>query len=142
MITVRALQDTELAWANDCYARVQFQPSGIDDFIAVAEVDGVKTGLGRLVRLDEATAELGGIYVLPAFRGRHLARRIVDFLLRESPYRRLYCIPFAHLIDFYRGFGFEPVAADAEIPCAVAEKLNWCSAQYRASVGLLLRVAS
>lgn len=141
MVMVRTLFESELAWANQCYDEIHFLPSRSGDFIATAEVDNIKAGLGRLVPVDETAAELGGIYVLPEFRGRKLAAAIVSYLLQHSPYRRLFCIPFAHLEGFYRGFGFEPVSAGTAVPDVVAEKVNWCAAEYPAAVCLLLRKA-
>jgi GNAT superfamily N-acetyltransferase len=141
MPSVRTLLKSELEWANQRYAEIHFLPSRPQDIIAVAEVDGVKAGLGRLVGADDSRGELGGIYVLPEFRGRKIAAAIVSFLLQHSPYRQLFCIPFNHLEAFYRGFGFHPVAADAAVPTAVTGKLDWCSREYPESVTLLLRVA-
>lgn len=141
MVTVRRLLESELEWANERYGEVHFLPSNANDFLAVAEVGGEKAGLGRLVPVDAMTGELGGMYVLPAFRGRKIAGAIVSYLLQHSPYRQLFCIPFAHLEGFYAGFGFHPVPAGTAVPCAVAEKVNWCTEEYSASVHLLLRVA-
>lgn len=139
-LTVRPLLAAELPWANACYAGIGFLPSSAADFVAVAEADGVKLGLGRLVAVDADSGELGGMYVLPAHRGHKVASAIVDFLLQHSPYRRLYCIPFARLEAFYRGFGFAPVPADATVPPAIAHKSNWCVQTYPDPVSLLVRM--
>lgn len=142
MVTVRRLFDSELAWANERYDEIHFLPSKAADFVVVAEIEGRKVGLGRLVRIDDTSAELGGIYVLPAFRGGRIAQAIVAYLLQESPYRNLFCIPFAHLERFYLGFGFRRVPAETAVPRVVAEKVNWCTETYPASVCVLLRVAA
>lgn len=139
MIKLRRLDTSELPWANQCYAEVKFQPSQADDLICVAEIDGVKAGLGRLIRIDAQTGELGGIYALPAFRGQGVARAVVGYLLEQSPYPRLFCIPFKHLEGFYRGFGFSPVPQDLAIPKAVSSKMCWCTSEYDAGVALLVR---
>lgn len=136
---IRPLQPAELAWANACYADVKFQPSSPSDMLVLAETVDGKAGLGRLIPIDAHCAELGGICVLPAYRGQGLARAIVSFLLQHSPYQRLYCVPFAHLTSFYCSFGFVPVTDMATVPCAIAEKLNWCTAQYSSQLTLLLR---
>lgn len=142
VLTVRTLLESELAWANERYGEIRFLPSQPRDFIAVAEIDGVKAGLGRLVPVDETSGELGGMYVLPEFRGRQVAGAIVAYLLQHSPYRQLFCIPFSHLEGFYRGFEFQPVSAGSAVPGAVAGKLDWCTQEYAAAVNLLVRVAA
>lgn len=142
MTTVRTLLAPELAWANECYGEIHFLPSSAQDFVAVAEIGDAKAGLGRLVPVDDTTGELGGIYVLPEFRGHGVAAAIVAYLLRHSPYRQLFCIPFAHLEGFYRGFGFRPVSAGDAVPAAIAEKADWCAKTYPTPVSLLLRVAA
>ena len=141
-IIVRRLLESELAWANGRYEEVRFPPSPPQDFIAAAEVDNVKAGLGRLVPIDAGCGELGGIFVLPAFRGGGVANAVVSFLLENSRYRTLFCIPYAKLDAFYRGFGFRSVAAGTAVPDVVSEKLNWCAKQYSDPVCLLVRGVS
>lgn len=139
MLVVRRLTAEELPWANERYAEIHFVPSAMEDFIVVATLEGVKVGIGRLVAVDANSAELGGIYVLPPYRGQQVARALVNFLLGASHYRRLYCVPFAHLDGFYRGFGFEPVPNDHAIPDSIARKLQWCQCKYASAVTLLVR---
>jgi len=141
LITVRALLESELSWANDRYREINFMPSQDHDFIAVAEVDGKCAGIGRLVAVDETTGELGGIYVFDEFRNQGIAGSIVTFLLEHSPYQQLFCIPFAHLEGFYGSFGFKPVSADMDVPCTVSGKVDWCRDEYPTPVALLVRVA-
>lgn len=141
MLLVRRLLAQELIWANERYGEIHFVPSTAEDFIVVAEVDGEKVGLGRLVPVDANSAELGGIYVLPQYRGQQVARALVNFLLRESNHRRLYCVPFVHLDGFYREFGFVPAPSDSKVPDSIARKLQWCHRQYASNVTLLVRNA-
>jgi len=142
LITVRALLESELSWANDRYREINFMSSHHQDFIAVAEVDGTRAGIGRLVAIDETTGELGGMYVFDEFRNQGIAGAIVTFLLEHSPYQQLFCIPFAHLEGFYGGFGFKPVSADMDVPCTVSGKVDWCRDEYPTPVALLVRVAT
>lgn len=141
VVTVRTLEAAELTWANARYAEVSFKPSTAHDLLALACVEGQRAGLGRLVQVGDASGELGGIYVLPDHRGKQVARALVSFLLEQSPYPTLYCIPFAHLDAFYRGFGFAPAAAASSLPRAVADKVAWCATQYAEPVSLLVRTA-
>ena len=138
-VHVRAALPTELEWANACYRDAGFLPSTATDRIAIAECGGKRAGLGRVVPVQPGVAELGGMYVLPAFRGQAVARRIVDFLVQQSDAARLYCIPFAHLEAFYASCGFARVGADDAVPAPVAHKLAWCERQYEQPVCLLVR---
>lgn len=133
------LNPKDLGWANAIYAQIGFQPSTREDRVAVASVEGRRAALGRLVPAGCDAHELGGIYVDPEYRGRRLARAVVEFLLGHAPSGTLYCIPFAHLDGFYRGFGFAPVPEGAAVPAAVASKVAWCGTQYIDPVRLLVR---
>lgn len=152
MITLRKLRPDEMDWANARYAEIGFLPSSTDQHIVVAEVpspDGtpVRAGLGRLVPVsgdglsadESAEAELSGIYVLPEYRGRGIAERIVDELVRHSRHTLLYCIPFKTLESFYMRFGFERRERGDDLPCAIQKKLGWCDARREEPVGLLIR---
>ena len=139
MVTVRELSEPELEWANACYAAIDFVPSSPHDFIAIAEVDGEKAGLGRIVPIEPDVGELGGMFVFPHYRGQAVARSIVDFLMKRSTRSRLYCIPFKHLEPFYRSCGFAPAPDRDVFPAAVAAKLAWCERQYPDPVCVLCR---
>lgn len=136
--TVRQLAASELDWANARYAEADFVASSSDDLIVVAEIGGEKAGLGRVVSIDAATGELGGMYVLPAFRGANVARAIVEALIARSTQDVHYCIPFTHLRGFYGGFGFDEVPAGSVVPATVAAKFDWCNRHYPKPVALLV----
>ncbi len=138
---LRPARQDELEWVNQRYSEIGFQPSSADDFVLIAETTEGRAGLGRLVRIDEANGELGGIYVLPEFRGQHLAQAIVAYLVEQSPHARLFCIPFAHLSDFYQGFGFVRPDSSDEIPTPILRKVDWCRCSYPEAVDLLIRKA-
>ena len=76
---------TELVWVNQQYERIGFQPSSLDnEIIAIVMSQDDYAGVGRLVKLNEHEAELGGIYILDKFRGQSLAHEVVSFLVEES----------------------------------------------------------
>jgi GNAT superfamily N-acetyltransferase len=136
---IRKATAGELSWVNERYAEIGFMASDPRDLVVIAEVDGVRVGLGRLVPFEPGAAELGGIYVLPEFRGRHVASLIVSHLVGAGTFERLYCIPFAPLVPFYQSFGFHPVEASPPVPEAIAEKVRWCQSKYSQPVSLLVR---
>lgn len=140
---IRKILPTELTWANAQYTSINFVQSLASDLIVVAEIDGVKAGLGRITQVDNDAGELGGIFVLPEFRGRSIATGIVEFLLQHSDYPNLFCVPFTHLAMFYQRFGFLPVvlpaASTVAIPQKIVDKNNFCARTYETPTVLLYR---
>ena len=136
---IRRLSRTDLPWVNARYADIAFAPSRDADLLVSADMDGKSIGLGRLVPLEDGSAEMGGIHVLPEFRGRAIASRIVEHLVELSPYPRLFCIPFTPLEKFYRRFGFDTPRPGLSLPKEVRDKLAWCEGRYPDPVCLLVR---
>lgn len=132
-ITIRRATEEEIFWVNNQYDQIGFKHSDYsNELIAIAEVNGERAGLGRLQRLTDNIAELGGMYVNEDFRGHGLAAKIVNYLLQHSDeYRQIYCLPFSHLEGFYQRFGFKPCQNLVEAPSAVVEKHSWCNATYK-----------
>jgi predicted N-acetyltransferase YhbS len=121
-----ATRDDE-RWINERYASVHFQLSDLArDLMVVAELDGVAVGIGRLVPAGDDACELGGMHVLEEFRGRGIARAVVDELLRRANGRQVYCIPFADLEPIYAASGFVRIEPRDDHPAYVREKLAWC----------------
>lgn len=136
----KAAQD-ELDWINKRYEEVNFVPSNYDnELIGVAHFDGKRSGIGRLVRISDSIAELGGIYVFPQYEGRGIAREIVSFLLDHSGnYQKIFCIPFSYLRNFYGSFGFDPCADLSIVPVKIKEKLSWCRDFYENETLFLMK---
>ena len=136
---IRLARATESSWVNARYAEVGFLASDLERHtVAIAEVDGARAALGRLVPLAPDGAELGGILVLDPFRGRGIATEVVRFLLTlDRPGRQLYCLPFVHLEAFYEKFGFRRVLDDATVPEPLRDKLRWCGTRYSARTCLM-----
>jgi predicted GNAT family N-acyltransferase len=75
----------------------------------LGEVDGEPVAAGRLRFLDGGWAKLERIAVRPGWRGRGLARQVVEFLLAEAEARgaaRMKLHAQTYLEDFYAGYGF------------------------------------
>jgi GNAT superfamily N-acetyltransferase len=139
-ITIRATRPDELDWVNQRYAEIDFVPSTLDDLIAIAEVDGVRAGLGRIVTVGQH-GELGGMYVLEPYQGLGLARRLVEWLTEQRGHLPLWCLPFSELKDMYGSFGFLPSGGE-DAPAAVLKKHRWCNEHYPKPVLLLQRAPS
>ena len=133
----RATSD-DAAWVNAAYDGVHFQHSDLlRDLVIVAEIDGARAGLGRLVPAGEGACELGGMLVFDEFRGRGVARAIIDELLRHAAGRRVFCIPFADLESVYAKAGFARRALDDSVPRHVREKVEWCERELDRAVILM-----
>jgi hypothetical protein len=131
---LRIAHADELQWINERYAEVGFVPSHAGELVIVAEIDGERAGIGRLVDVDESACELGGMLVFERFRGLGVSRAIIDALLTHANGRTAYCIPFAELESLYAGAGF---ARTEEAPEKVLEKYRWCQGAYDKPVILM-----
>lgn len=140
MIQIRLAEALEIDWINSCYDEVEFAHSIFErEVIAIAEFEGQKSGLGRLVTIDASNLELGGMYVFENFRGQGIARRIVEFLLKSSNvHQNIYCIPFEHLVPFYSEFGFVTCTHLEHVPQAISTKYSWCRSKYSNPTSLLV----
>lgn len=140
MISVRAAKDTEIQWINQCYDEVDFIHSNFNkEIIAISEIEGSKAGIGRLVRIDSDHFELGGMYVFESFRKHGVASAIVEFLLKNAPSNKtIYCIPFEHLVPFYKRFGFKHCVDFDIVPKELLEKYLWCKEKYPQPTSLLV----
>lgn len=137
VIAIRAAGPDEAMWVNERYAEVRFIPSDVTrELVLIAELDGRPAGLGRLIPVDEESFELGGMLVFDGFRGRGVARALIDALIAAAGEQAIYCIPFAKLEGLYAAAGFEK-ANDA--PAKVREKFAWCERTYDEPVILMRR---
>ncbi|HEX8620119.1 MAG TPA: GNAT family N-acetyltransferase [Thermoanaerobaculia bacterium] len=137
-MNLRRATGADASWINAAYAGVHFLPSDLArELVIVAELDGERAGIGRLVPAGEHAYELGGMLVFSAFRGRGVARAIIDELLRSAGDAEVYCIPFADLEAIYAKAGFVRRERDASLPAHVIEKLDWCAREIDRPVILM-----
>lgn len=137
---LRLANPDEAHWINEQYASVRFLPSDLDrETVVIAELDGERAGMGRLVPAGANMFELGGMLVFEAFRGRGVARAIVLELMRRAGDAAVYCIPFADLEAFYASCGFAKTDAAPE---KVREKFDWCVREMGRAVVLMRRVTT
>jgi len=138
---VRKAAQDELDWINKRYDEVGFVHSNYDnELIGVAHFDGKRSGIGRLVRISDSIAELGGIYVFPQYEGRGIAYGIVGFLLNNAKaYHQTFCIPFGNLGHFYGRYGFKLFDDLARVPEKIKEKYLWCGQTYQKETLLMVK---
>lgn len=137
MVEIRALRDDELGWADERYREIRFAASPPGARAFVAEIEGARVGLGRLVEHAAGVIELGGVWTAGTARNRGVARAMVTALVEQAPAGRLWCIPFAHLAAFYETFGFE--VARPPWPDPIAAKVAGLHDQHLPSVVVLVR---
>ena len=139
-VTVRVAKPDEIVWINARYDLIGFKQSNYDnEFIAIAEMNGHKVGVGRLQEVEVSIAELGGIFVHDEYRGLGLASKIVEFLVANSKaYSTVFCLPFEHLSGFYKKYGFKEVGLEYAVPAQVYKKHSWCNQAYDSRVLLLV----
>ncbi|HDX9587992.1 TPA: GNAT family N-acetyltransferase [Bacillus pseudomycoides] len=134
MLHIEKAKLDDLQWINFQYEKVDFVPSYLEnEEIAIAYFNSQKAGLGRLIKIDENSFEMGGIYTLEDYRGKKIADSIVAFLINEArklQIQNVYCIPFEHLKPFYSKHGFQEVVDLTAVPKQIIDKYNWCLEQY------------
>lgn len=140
-ITIRKATTKDLTWINQQYETVDFHTSDLkEEDVIIAEINDQKAGVGRLRKMTEADCELGGIFVLPEFRGFGVARKVVSELIKiGQKYQKIYCLPFPHLNGFYESFGFTSLSDCEAIPEKIREKHNWCNDTYHEEVLLFVK---
>ena len=136
MPTVRPAGPADRDFIARTYASIQFARTPADD-VLVAEHEGERVGLGRLVPVDEDTVELGGIWTDERHRRLGVAAMVVRALLERAGGRRVYCIPFRPLAGYYKRFGFIDAELDETVPRAVAEKVAASEKKFAQGVALL-----
>ncbi|MEW2923298.1 GNAT family N-acetyltransferase [Muricauda sp. ANG21] len=139
---IRVAERDEAIWINSQYAAIGFPESHFDnEYIMIAENGSQKVGLGRLAPIDHNNIELGGIYVLPSFRGGGVAEKLVRALIETNPYkgRTIWCLPFKNLVGFYKKFGFQ-ISKSSYVPPRIVTKYNWCNSPNRFDEEVLLLV--
>jgi N-acetylglutamate synthase-like GNAT family acetyltransferase len=141
MSHIRKAYAEEEQWVNERYKEIGFVPSNVGrELVAVAEHEGSRAALGRLVPVNADCAELGGIYVLQEFRGLGIATELVDYLLREgTTYKKIFCLPFAHVEHLYLALGFRRYDGAENVPQEIQRKHRWCNNHYEHGTLLLVR---
>jgi N-acetylglutamate synthase-like GNAT family acetyltransferase len=105
--TLRPARESESSQIKDLIYLTGINPMGLDwkrFVVAVNEQDEL-IACGQLKPHGTEILELASIAVYPEYRGRGLARAVIEYLLKESP-RPLYLMCESSLGPLYEKFGF------------------------------------
>ncbi len=105
-ISLRFATPADLKVINERYAEIDFVPSHAGELIVLASIDEKIIGQGRVVGIDANSGELGGIYVFPGNEGLGIARKVVDFLIKNSDFSMLYYFTLCRVRRLLWLYGF------------------------------------
>jgi amino-acid N-acetyltransferase len=111
--SLRAAEAADAGAIRELILRVRINPTGLDwrRFILAVTPQGEMIGCGQVKPHGDGTYELASIAVAPAWRGRGVARAVIEALLAANP-GPLYLTCRPHLETFYQKFGFSRLALD------------------------------
>lgn len=121
-IDVSVAHQDELPAAQCFYESRDYGGGSIDpaDFVVLAKLQGNIVGVGRLCQQQDLLW-LRGMQVAPQFHRGGVGTRILQLLDKEVGPRQCCCLPYTHLVGFYRQAGFEQATQD--LPSALAFRL-------------------
>lgn len=98
---------------RDLIHRVQINPMGLDwrHFVLAVNQSGRILGCGQLKPHGGHVVELASIAVEPEFRGRGIARAVIEYLMAQAP-RPLFLVCLSSMGPFYEKWGFREVGLD------------------------------
>jgi N-acetylglutamate synthase-like GNAT family acetyltransferase len=107
-IQIRAAQESESTPIRDLIHLVGINPTGLDwkRFIVAVNAEGQVIACGQIKPHGADIQEMASIATHPDHRGKGLARKIIDALLKESA-RPMYLMCIAHNGPMYEKFGFK-----------------------------------
>jgi N-acetylglutamate synthase-like GNAT family acetyltransferase len=139
--TLRPARETESRAIKDIIHFVGINPMGLDwkrFIVAVNEQDEI-IGVGQIKSHGREILELASIAVYPEYRGRGVARAIIQHLLKDSP-RPLYLMCESHNGPLYEKFGFREIAYE-EMPRyfqRISKLAGWANALAHREESILI----
>lgn len=115
-VTVREARATDFPAIHTLIYRVGINPLGLNwrRFLVAESPQGEFIGCGQLKPHGDGSLELASLAVVPAWRGRGVARQLILALMAKAPHP-LYLTCLGHLQPFYEKFGFR-VLTPEEMP--------------------------
>ena len=124
-VTPRELTHAEFPLAEQVWQQYHGQvPDTATDRIFGVFVDGKLAATARFTRHKDGN-EMDCVYTRDEYRGRGLARVVVELLLDTCGYERIFIHSTLVLVPFYTTFGWKPLA-EKEMPPSVRARLVFC----------------
>ena len=122
-VGVETARDSDLVEAQRFYDSRGYGGAAIEpgDIVVLAKNDTKIVGIGRLCR-EYGFTSLRGMQVSPEFQRQGLGSRILQRLESELGSHPCYCLPYEHLVTFYRQAGFEQVSTS--LPMVLEQRLS------------------
>jgi nucleotide-binding universal stress UspA family protein/predicted GNAT family acetyltransferase len=131
-VVTRELAPDEFSIADEIWLHYhQLKADRATDRLFATFVDGVPAGVARCRRHPDGL-EVDGVFVLPEFRNRGYARRIMEALVPACGREALYMHSTLELVLFYRGFGFEPIP-ERELPPTIRDRYSFALGDLRSA---------
>lgn len=113
---IRPALEVEAGQIKDLINEVGINPMGLDwkRFLVAVDDSGKVIGCGQIKPHGKDILELASIAVIPEYRGRGIARDIIEILLAQNP-PPLYLMCAEHNGPMYEKFGFRSIDYD-EMP--------------------------
>ncbi|HJO93731.1 MAG TPA: GNAT family N-acetyltransferase [Victivallales bacterium] len=119
---------SNLKWLDTFYKNCgyggKFTPS---DIVVYAVDNETPIGVGRL-SLENEVFILRGMQILQKYQGKGIGTTLLNKLIEALPDRECFCLPYTHLLDFYRKVGFRKCNIN-EVPRFLKTRLQ----SYRAN---------
>ena len=134
-VGVETAGESELVEAQSFYDSRGYGGAAIEptDIVVLAKNATKIVGIGRLCQEDGFVC-LRGMQVSPEFQRQGLGSRILQRLEKELGSNPCYCLPYQHLLTFYRQAGFEQVSTN--LPQILDQRLTEYSTRGLAVIAL------
>jgi N-acetylglutamate synthase-like GNAT family acetyltransferase len=124
MVTIRQGNKTDIERVNDYYeSRRRSRGANDTDILLLAEDEDAGVVGVVVLRQEQGYRVLRGMDIRQDYRRQGLGARMLNNLERHMRDQDCYCLPYAHLIPFYRIVGFE-IVSDTELPDLLKERLT------------------
>jgi N-acetylglutamate synthase-like GNAT family acetyltransferase len=129
-ISIRPAAHTDARMIRKIINNEHLNPMGLhwEHFIIAIDQAGMLIGTGQIKPHSDGTFELASIAVLPAWRGKGIARKIIEQLLERHP-GKLYLTCRSQLVPMYQKFGFETITGEELTPYfkRISHLVEWLS---------------